>query len=70
MRLLAAQIGEEADVLVGRIVRADDAAILAELETARGLPPGALAADYRRSLAEARARLIDEVGDPSPYRLA
>ncbi|MCC2980877.1 hypothetical protein [Sphingomonas sp. IC4-52] len=70
MRLLAARIGEDADALVARIVRGDDAAIVAELETARGLPPGALAADYRRSLAEARAQLIDEVGDPSPYRLA
>jgi hypothetical protein len=67
MRVLAAQIGEDADALVGRIVHADDAAILDGLETARGL---ALGADYRRSLAEARAQLIDEVGDPSPYRLA
>ena len=49
---------------------ADDAAILDGLETARGLAPGALGADYRRSLAEARAQLIDEVGGPSPYRLA
>ena len=70
MRLLAKQIGEDADALVGRIVHADDAAILDGLETARGLAPGALGADYRRSLAEARAQLIDEVGDPSPYRLA
>ena len=70
MRVLAAQIGEDADALVGHIVHADDAAILDGLETARGLAPGALGADYRRSLAEARAQLIDEVGDPSPYRLA
>ncbi len=70
MRLLAARIGDDADALVGCIVHADDAAILDGLETARGLAPGALGADYRRSLAEARAQLIDEVGDPSPYRLA
>lgn len=70
MRLLAARIGDDADALVGRIVRADDAAIVAELEQARGLPTGALAAEYRRSVSEARAQLIEEVGDPAPYRLA
>lgn len=70
MRLLAGQIGADADALVGRIVHADDAAIIAELEAARGLAAGALGADYRRSLAAGRAQLIDEVGDPSPYRLA
>lgn len=70
MRLLAARIGAEPEALVARIVRADDAAIVADLAQARGLAIDALALDYRRSAAEARAELVAKLGDPSPYRLA
>jgi hypothetical protein len=70
MRLLAARIGDDADALIGRIVRADDPAVVAELEGAHELPAGALAAECRRSVSDARTQLIEEVGDPAPYRLA
>ena len=70
MRLLAARIGAEPEALVARIVRADDAAIVADLAQTRGLAIDALALDYRRSAAEARAQLVAELGDPSPYPLA
>ncbi|WP_066776445.1 hypothetical protein [Sphingomonas sp. CCH5-D11] len=70
MRLLAARIGAEPEALVARIVRADDAMIVAELAQARGLAFEALELDYRQSAAKARTQLVAERGDPSPYRLA
>ena len=72
MRLLAPAIDPELDpdALAGEIATSDDEAILARLierfadkaETVRAL--------YETSRASARERLIEEIGDPSPFRMA
>lgn len=63
MRLLASRLGLEQDALVRRIAAEPDTAILASL-------PAEAAALHARCVAEARAALIAERGDPAPHRLA
>ncbi|NYT40203.1 hypothetical protein HZY97_05510 [Sphingomonas sp. R-74633] len=63
MRLLAPLLGVEAEDLVARIAVEPDEAILASLpETAR--------AWYEEARTEVRRQLIEERGDPTPYKLA
>ena len=64
MRLLAPLVGMTPEELVPRIALEDDEAIL------RGLPGDGAHEAYDRCRAAARAELIEELGDPSPYRLA
>lgn len=66
MRLLAAELGLDADALVRRIAAETDAAILSSLPAA----PDAVRAALRRAEARARAELVAERGDPTPHRLA
>lgn len=63
MRLLAPLLGVEADALVARIAVEPDDAILASL-------PEPAAAWYEDARTEARRQLIEERGDPTPYKLA
>lgn len=63
MRLLAEALGHDPAPLVAAIVVEDDSSIVARLG------PGAGHA-YQAAVAQARAQLIAERGDPSPHRLA
>lgn len=69
MRLLAAELGMDPGVLVGRIALAPDDMIIDELATERSLDRHALARSYANWQEEARRQLIGERGDPTPYRL-
>jgi hypothetical protein len=63
MRLLAPLLGIPVEELVARIAVEPDEAIVASLpETARGW--------YEEARTEARRQLIEERGDPTPYKLA
>lgn len=64
MRLLAGELGLDVDALVGRIVEADDEAILASLDH----PDAYDGFARRRAIAE--EQLKRELGDPAPHRLA
>ena len=66
-RLLAAELGVEADALVRRAARMADAALLAELGTEVGATD--VAGLFARCEAEARRALVAERGDPGPLRL-
>jgi hypothetical protein len=63
MRLLGARLGED---LVPEVAKHGDVTILAELR--RRFP--AVDGDFAACSAEARAQLVAERGDPTPYRLA
>lgn len=63
MRLLAPLLGIEVETLVGRIAVEPDEAILASL-------PETALAWYEEARTEARRQLIEERGDPAPYKLA
>ncbi|MFS2111348.1 hypothetical protein ACCC88_16785 [Sphingomonas sp. Sphisp140] len=63
MRLLAPLLGVEVEQLVGRIAVEPDEAIIASL-------PDAAQAWYEEARTEARRQLIEERGDPTPYKLA
>jgi len=62
-RLLAPLLGVEADALVARIAVEPDEAIIASL-------PAEARAWYEEARIEARRQLIEELGDPTPYKLA
>ena len=62
MKLLAERLGRDPAPLIAAIALAEDDAIIA----AEGLP----LRDYHLALAEARAQLLAELGDPAPHRLA
>ena len=66
MRLLAARLGLLPADLVAEIARGDDEAILARL---RADLPG-VDAHYAEAREGARRQLIEERGDPAPYKLA
>jgi hypothetical protein len=66
MRLLAARVGGEPEALVRAIAEQSDEAIVAGL--AMEAPDAPRLYDECRS--EARRQLIEELGDPSPHRLA
>ena len=70
MRLLAAQLDPalSADEMAAETARRDDGAILAEL--AGRYPDANVAGLYDRARAAARRALIEELGDPTPHRLA
>lgn len=68
-RLLAATIGAEPDDLARLTAQMDDAAILAGLAADHPDQADALPRLYREASASARKALIEEIGDPSPYRL-
>ena len=63
MRLLAEALDREPEPLVAAIALHDDEHIVA------GLGPGAATA-YTAAVAQARAELVAELGDPAPHRLA
>ena len=63
MRLLAEALSRDPAPLVAAIARYDDDHIVAGLGADAGAP-------YRAAVAQARAQLIAELGDPSPHRLA
>lgn len=68
-RLLAEALGAEPSAIVPLIATMGDAAILASI--AGDFPAwGPLDRLYDRCRADARAQLIAQEGDPSPYRLA
>lgn len=70
MRLLAARLDPElsADQMAAETARREDEAILAEL--AARYPEADVTPLYDRAHAEARRALIEELGDPTPHRLA
>ncbi|MBO9622743.1 MAG: hypothetical protein J7500_08520 [Sphingomonas sp.] len=63
MRLLAPVLGLEADALVERIAVEPDEAILGTLD-------GEGQAAWSRCRAEAYRQLVEELGDPTPVKLA
>jgi hypothetical protein len=63
MRLLAPLAGIEPDVLIARIALESDEAILATF-------PAPARAWFDEARAEARRQLVDELGDPTPHKLA
>lgn len=71
-RLLAEWLdpGLEPSDLVRRIAQFPDQAILAELAARHPVEAADLQEAYLRFSAEARISLIEELGDPSPHRLA
>src|SRR6476469_5914515 len=70
MRLLAAQLDPalSPDEMAAETARRDDGAILAE--RAARYPDANVAGLYDRARAEARRALTQELGDPTPHRLA
>lgn len=66
-RRLAAILGVAADELVAQIAHYDDEAILAKIAGGRALSD--LRSHYERCRLDARAELVRERGDPTPYRL-
>ena len=70
MRLLAAALdpGLSPDEMAAETARRDDGAILAGL--AERFPDVNVGGLYDRCRAEARRALIEELGDPTPHRLA
>jgi hypothetical protein len=63
MRLLAPLMGVEVEPLVARIAVESDEAIVASL-------PEAARAWFDEARAEAHRQLVEELGDPTPYKLA
>jgi len=70
MRLLAARLDPDlpADALAAETARHDDEAILAGL--AARYPEAGVRSLYDQCRAQARLALIEELGDPTPHRLA
>ena len=68
-RLMAARIGANPGGLVRLIAQMDDEAILRELAGDDPDKAAPLAEIYAACGSEARAQLIEERGDPTPYRL-
>lgn len=68
-RLLAEELGLDAEEVVGRIVTQDHASMLAALAAQVGCGEGALVRRWQALEAAARQALIAERGDPTPYRL-
>ncbi len=69
-KLLAGRLGIETGTVAARIVQADNGAILSALAADTGLALTDLQRLHDRSVAEAHAQLVAELGDPTPYRLA
>ena len=63
MRLLAQTLGQEPDALVERIAVETDEAILEALD-------GEAQTAWSRCRAEAYRQLVEELGDPTPVKLA
>lgn len=68
MRLLARHLGITENALVTRIALEDDDAILSDL--AARLAGVDVQAAYASARTNARRQLIDELGDPTPVKLA
>lgn len=70
MRLLAARLDAALDpaALAARTARSNDDDLLAELTEA--YPGVDMSAAFEACRSEARRQLIEEIGDPSPHRLA
>lgn len=70
MRLLAARLDPalSADAMAAETARRDDDAILADL--AARYPDAGVRELHDQCRAEARRALIEELGDPTPHRLA
>lgn len=69
MRLLAVRIGCDPDSIAMRIAEKPDEGILADLAEELARDPQTLVADYIECWVEARAQLVEEIGDPTPQRL-
>lgn len=70
MRLLATQLDMEQEELVSAIMRKPDELVLGELAERLGIAPADLQQLHDACRITARAQLVDELGDPAPYRLA
>ncbi|MGF7146517.1 hypothetical protein FHS96_000126 [Sphingomonas zeicaulis] len=70
MRLLAAELGRNADEMAARVALKSDAAIRDDLVAEDVTDAAALAGLWAACCARARAQLVAEHGDPSPHRLA
>ena len=70
MRLLAERLDPalSGDEMAAETARRDDEAILADL--AERYPEAEVTKLYDRARAEARRALVEELGDPTPHRLA
>ncbi|GAA4756470.1 hypothetical protein GCM10023264_25140 [Sphingomonas daechungensis] len=69
-RMMAGELGAEPADLVAMVAQMDDEAILQELRIRFLAQADRIEAAYGRCVAEARAQLIRERGDPTPHRLA
>jgi hypothetical protein len=71
MKLLATRLGVEPAVLIALVARHGDDVLLDHVAPlCPGVEIPALHALFDGCRAEARAQLVEELGDPSPYRLA
>lgn len=69
MRLLARRLGLDEEAAAARPAHGDDAGVLDALAAELALNRATLAAAHGECLAQARAALIAERGDPAPHRL-
>ena len=69
MRLLAEALGRDPAILVGMIAGGDDAHVL-DMLVGEGLDRSSVDQAYYHARAMAERNLIDELGDPTPVRLA
>lgn len=69
-RLVATALGAPPEEVVSLIAGGDDTAVLRQLSVSFPRRAADLHELHARCRVEARAQLIAEVGDPSPYRLA
>lgn len=68
-KLMAEALRLDAAMVAALTARGDDEAALQELARTSGRDPAELAKLYAECGATARAGLIREIGDPTPYRL-
>lgn len=68
LRVLAARIGRDPDLLARSAARGNDAAIVGWLQAE--LPGTDVAGLFAEALRSAREQITSEFGDPEPHRLA
>ena len=68
-RLVAERLGVDPAEVARRLVREGDGAVLAWLSEVTGQSAATIAAAARDCGAQARRRLVKEMGDPRPVRL-
>lgn len=71
MKLLAARLAVEPDALIALVAQHGDDVLLDHVvPLCPAIEPHALHALFDECRADARVQLIEELGDPAPYRLA